>query len=274
MPSISTSLPGVDEPLVSARISVDYRSRRDVLRDAAFEIGRGEILGLAGESGAGKSTIALAMLNLLSLKGGAVRGEIVFEGRNLIGLPEREMRAIRGRHIALVPQSPIAALNPALRLETQFREAWTAHRNTPLHPSRLLDILASAGLPATNRFLRLYPRELSVGLAQRVLIAMAILHQPQLIVADEPTSALDLITRSEILKLFGTLNRELGTSILYISHDLLSVADLCHRVAILNEGEILENGAAEQIFTAPRHPYTKRLVEAVWGSRSRFAGCP
>jgi ABC-type glutathione transport system ATPase component len=257
-------------PLLAVRLSADYQGRRDVLRQAAFEMQPGEILGLAGQSGAGKSTIALAVLNLLRGKGGAARGTVQFRGRELLGLKEREMRRIRGREIALVPQSPIAALNPALRIGMQLREAWRVHCRGWGHRAgggalddRLAHLLGSVSLPSDAAFLRRYPRELSVGLAQRVLIAMALLHHPPLLIADEPTSALDLITQSEILALFARLNQELGIGILYISHDLLSVAALCHRVAILHNGEIAETGPTGQVFNCPSHPYTAQLIKAL-----------
>lgn len=252
-------------PLLSVHISADYRGRRGVLEDAAFEMQAGEILGLAGQSGAGKSTIALAVLNLLRSRGGEARGAVWFRGRELLECSEREMRRIRGREIALVPQSPIAALNPALRLGTQLAEAWRAHASPGAGDwqPRARQLLESVSLPGDQAFLRRYPRELSVGLAQRVLIAMALLHQPALVIADEPTSALDLITQSEILALFAGLNRQLGIGILYISHDLLSMAALCHRVAILDAGRIVEVGATGQVFGSPSHPYTARLIAAL-----------
>jgi len=191
-------------------------------------------------------------------------GEVRFQGRNLMRLREREMREIRGREIGLVLQSPVASLNPALKIGTQLSEAWKAHtRSDANRTSRLLGLLESVSLPAEESFLRHYPRQLSVGQAQRVLIAMAIIHRPALLVADEPTSALDVITQSEILELFARLNRELGMAILYISHDLLSIASLCHRIAILNEGEIVECASAQEIFDRPRHPYTRRLIRAL-----------
>ncbi|HUJ20067.1 MAG TPA: ABC transporter ATP-binding protein [Bryobacteraceae bacterium] len=253
------------EPLLSVRISAGYGGAAPVLEDVGFTLAPGEILGLVGRSGEGKSTVATAVLKLLSHKGGAATGEILFRGRNLLSLSEKEMRRIRGRDIALVPQSPIASLNPCLSVGAHFREAWDAHSEAPFREfePRVMDLLASASLPTTGDFLRRYPAQLSVGLAQRVLIAMALVHHPALILADEPTSALDMITQSEILDLLARLNRETGTAILYISHDLLSVAALCHRVAILHERRIVECGPVARIFTAPRHPYTKQLIAAV-----------
>ena len=206
-----------------------------------------------------------AILRLLGTKGAAVRGEIVFQGRNLLSLNEPEMRKLRGREIGLVLQSPLAALNPSLRLGTQLEEAWKAHAGGGNHDweRRAAELMASVSLPAEPAFLKRYPRELSVGLAQRVLIAMAIIHRPALLLADEPTSALDVITQSEILELFARLNGELKMGILYISHDLLSIAALCHRVAILHEGEIVEFARTAEVFRNPRHPYTRRLLAAL-----------
>jgi ABC-type glutathione transport system ATPase component len=251
--------------LLSLRLSVDYRNKAGVLRDVALEIRRGEVLGLVGQSGSGKSTLALGILRLLGMKGGLARGQIHFEGRDLMALTEREMRELRGRRMGLVLQSPISSLNPSLKIGTQMREAWRAHVNGPGDDARraILSALASVSLPEGETLLRRSPSQLSVGQAQRVLIAMAILHRPALLIADEPTSALDTITQSEILQLFAALNRELGMAILYISHDLLSLVALCHRIAILHEGQIVECGETEQIFGRPRHPYTRQLVAAL-----------
>ena len=252
-------------PLLSVSVSVDYAGKPGVLRNAAFEMQRGEVLGLVGQSGSGKSTLALAILKLLNLNAARATGELSFLGRDLMPLGEKEMRQVRGRQIGLVLQSPMSSLNPALRIGTQLMEAWRAHAEGSRERARdyLLDLLGSVSLPAEEPFLRRYPRQLSVGLAQRVLIAMAIVHHPALLIADEPTSALDGITQAEILQLFDRLNRGLRMGILYISHDLLSIASLCHRVAILHEGQIVECGKTQQIFQNPAHPYTRRLIDAL-----------
>ncbi len=253
------------DPLLALSLSAGYPGKPDVIRKAALQIGHGEILGLVGQSGSGKSTLALAILRLLGIKGGVACGAITFEGRDLMHLQEREMRELRGCKIGLVLQSPLSSLNPSLRIGTQLLEAWKAHARGPTALARkaILQTLASVSLPPEESFLRNYPRQLSVGLAQRVLIAMAILHHPALLIADEPTSALDVITQSEILQLFARLNRDLHMAILYISHDLLTIASLCHRVAILHEGEIVECAETERIFRDAAHPYTRQLIAAL-----------
>ncbi len=250
-------------PLLSVCISVDYPGKPGVLKNVRIDVQRGEVLGLAGQSGAGKSTISLAILNLLDMKGGIVTGQVFFDGRDLTKLTQKQMREIRGKQIGLVLQSPLSSLNPALTIGTQIREAWRAHRKGPMPQADLLELLKSVSLPEDETLLRSYPRQLSVGLAQRFLIALAILHRPPLLIADEPTSALDVITQAGILQLFTRLNRELRMGILYISHDLLSIASLCHRIAILDKGEIVEVGAAEQIFRRPLHPYTRELIASL-----------
>ena len=224
--------------LLSVDLSVDYRTKPGALERVRFDIQAGEAFGLVGESGSGKSTIALALLRLLDMRGGRARGSILFEGCDLLRLRERELRRIRGRRMAMVPQSPVAALNPALRLEAQLREAWTLHAGAPWRDARpqVCDLLAQMGLPAGDAFLRRYPHQVSVGQAQRILIAMAVLHRPALLIADEPTSALDPGSAREILALFARLNRQYSMALLYISHDLASVDALCSRVGVLGGG--------------------------------------
>jgi ABC-type glutathione transport system ATPase component len=228
-------------PLLEVDLTADYPGRARVLDGVRFAVRRGEIAGLIGPSGSGKSTVALAVMRLLELRGGAVRGSIRFEGRELMDCRAGELRRIRGKEMALVLQSPIAALNPALRIETQLKEAWRAHEAAPWRSARdsALALLARMGLPADGEFVRRYPRQLSVGQAQRVAIAMAVLHRPKLLIADEPTSALDPESRGGILDLFEQLNRELGVSILYVSHDLASVGRLCDSVGVIEGGRLV-----------------------------------
>jgi ABC-type dipeptide/oligopeptide/nickel transport system ATPase component len=251
--------------LLDLRLSASYPGKSDVLKNLRLELQRGEVLGLVGQSGCGKSTLALCILKLLYLKRGTADGSIQFNGRDLMTLTEREMRSLRGKEIGLVLQSPMSSLNPALRIGTQLEEAWTVHQRSTRKETEkaLLDSLENVSLPADANFLRRYPAELSVGQAQRVLIAMAVLHKPALLIADEPTSALDVITQAEILQLFSMLNRKLGTSLLYISHDLLSVASISHRVAVMDKGEIVECRKTASLFTSPEHAYTRKLISAL-----------
>ncbi len=250
-------------PLLSLHISASYPGKPNVLSDINLELRRGEVLGLVGESGCGKSTLSLAILKLLYLKRGRADGSIRLNGRELMTASEREMRSMRGREIALVLQSPLAALNPALRIGAQLEEAWKIHRGRAQCEPAIQQTMENVSLPADAGFLRRYPAELSVGQAQRVLIGMAILHRPALLIADEPTSALDIITQSEILQLFSALSRKLGIGILYISHDLLSVATLCQRVAVMDRGEIVECRTTAELFRQPHHEYTRRLIAAL-----------
>jgi peptide/nickel transport system ATP-binding protein len=231
--------------LLAVNFSVDYRNKPSVLSGVQFEIAPGEAFALSGESGSGKSTIAMAVLRLLEMRGGTVRGSIQFEGRELTSCRERDLRSLRGRRIAMIPQSPLSALNPVLRLEQHFREAWRAHGSSPWRDARpqVLHELQQMGLPATDEFLRRYPHQVSVGQAQRVLIGMAVLHRPALLIADEPTSALDATSQRDIVDLLRRLNRENGMALLYISHDLASVAELCTRVAVLRGGRIAETAS-------------------------------
>ena len=251
--------------LLSAHISVRYGSKPPVLQSAALEVACGEIVGLIGQSGSGKSTFAMAILGLLDRKKVDIEGSIQFEGRELLTLRERELRELRGREIALVLQSPLSSLNPALKIRTQLKEAWYAHaRSSPADcDCAMRAALEAVSLPSDDDFLRKVPAQMSVGQAQRVLIAMAVMHRPALLIADEATSALDVITQAEILSLFRQLNRNFGMGILYISHDLASVAGICDRISILHKGHIVESGSAKSVLLNPQHAYTQRLIAAV-----------
>jgi ABC-type glutathione transport system ATPase component len=221
-------------PLLEVHMSAGYADST-VLDGLALTLYPGDCLGLVGSSGAGKSTLVMALLGLLPWRRGWARGQVLLNGVNILDLGEREARRIRGRHIALVPQSPASALNPSLSLRTHFQEAWRAHRPglTGLEP-RLAGLLDQVQLPSTADFLSRKPDQISVGQAQRAVLAMALLHRPALLVADEPTSALDPATQFEVLQLLRRIQHEQGTALLYISHDLLSVLQLCDRIAVLS----------------------------------------
>jgi peptide/nickel transport system ATP-binding protein len=260
--SLTSSAPA---RLLDIAISVHYPGRTAVrpVRDVRLTVGDGEIVGLAGESGSGKSTVALAIMGLSRFRGAVAEGVVSFRGKNLLEAREREWRRIRGREIALVLQSPLASLNPALRIGTQIAEAWKAHERGDGWKARVCELFERMRLSHGDEFLRKYPRQLSVGQAQRVLIAIALLHQPALLIADEPTSSLDTITQAEILALIRELCRDLDIAVLFISHDLPALASLCHRIAVLADGVIVENEIPEVLFREPRHPYTQALVRAI-----------
>ena len=250
------------DPVLEFRLSARYGSRI-VLHEVHASIGPGEIVSLVGLSGSGKSTLAMALLRLLEYRGGSITGSILLEGRELTALNGSAMRAIRGNRIGYVPQSPAAALNARLKVRTLLDETWNAHAPHRAPDGTFRSLLESVQLPGNPAFLARRAGELSTGQGQRLLIALAIMHKPALLLADEPTSALDAITQAAVLRLFEELNRTLGTAILFISHDLLSVAALSGRVDILHEGRLVESGPPAQIFLQPRHPFTQDLVAAM-----------
>jgi ABC-type glutathione transport system ATPase component len=249
-------------PVFEFRISARYGAR-EVLCDVAGRIDAGEIVALVGLSGSGKSTLALSLLRLLRYRGGEATGSIRLEGGELAGCTGREMRAILGKRIGYVPQSPASALNERLRVSTLLEETWRAHAAGPAASGFFERLLESVQLPQSRDFLRQRAGQLSTGQGQRLLIALAIMHKPALLIADEPISALDAITQASVLRLFQELNRRDGTAILFISHDLLSIASISHRVEILHEGRIVESGPPGELFQAPKHEFTWRLVEAM-----------
>jgi len=249
-------------PVLDYRISARYGAR-EVLREVTGQISAKEIVALVGLSGSGKSTLALSLLRLLRYRGGEVEGSIVLEGTELIAKSDKEMRAVLGKRIGYVPQSPASALNDRLKVETLLEETWRAHSSAPAAADFYSKLLDSVQLPNAPAFLRQRAGQLSTGQGQRLLIALAIMHKPALLIADEPISALDAITQASVLKLFQQLNQRDGTAILFISHDLLSIASISHRVEILHEGRIVESGPPHEIFREPKHEFTQRLVAAM-----------
>ena len=250
-------------PLLRVDLEAGYAGK-PVLRSIRFDLQRGEVLGLVGASGAGKSTLASSLLGLLPWRGGSVRGEVILDGENLLALPPRRLRTLLGRSVALIPQSPMTALNAAISLESHFREAWKAHRRTDRGAlnARVLELLAEVQLPSDRDFLRRRPSQISVGQAQRVLIALALLHRPSLLIADEPTSALDPVTQAQIVQLLRTLSRRHHVTLLYISHDLVSVLQLADRVAVIDRGALVESLPVAELARA-QHPSTLALLHAL-----------
>jgi ABC-type glutathione transport system ATPase component len=251
-------------PVMQVRLRADY-GKRCVLRDVHFDLCAGEALGMVGTSGAGKSTLVMALLGLLPWRGGNVSGEVLIHGKNLLTLPAEQARQMRGKEIALVPQSPMSALNAAISLRGHFEGAWRAHQSAGRKAleMRLRELIDEVQLPSgDDDFLRSKPGQISVGQAQRVLIALALLHRPSILIADEPTSALDPVTQAEIIKLLQQLNRRHGTALLYISHDLVSVLQLCNRLAVLHAGAIAECLPVSHIEQA-QHPATLSLLHAL-----------
>ncbi len=256
-------------PLLSVRdLSVAFRregAEALAVKHVSFDIAKGETLALVGESGSGKSVTALSILKLLNYP--AARhpsGEILFEGRDLLAIPERELRGVRGNKITMVFQEPMSSLNPLHTIERQVGEMLILHRGLGANAARArtLELLAEVGIPDPASRLSAYPHQLSGGQRQRVMIAMALANAPDLLIADEPTTALDVTVQAQILKLLKDLQKRLGMAMLFITHDLNIVRKIADRVCVMQKGEIVEQGGAEETFLNPRHPYTQALLKA------------
>ncbi|HUZ33412.1 MAG TPA: ABC transporter ATP-binding protein [Xanthobacteraceae bacterium] len=237
---------------------------RPILRRVSLDVGLGEVHGLVGESGAGKSTIAKAILGIIPSQVRIAGGQIGFEGRDLLTLSANALRAVLGRDIALVPQDPSTALNPSRRIEAQMTDGLRLKRGLSAKDARLraLALLEEVQIRDPDRVLASYPHQLSGGMRQRVLIAAAFGLEPKLVIADEPTTALDVTVQKQILRLIRALQERHGTSVLFVSHDLGVVAKICDRVTVLYMGKVVEQGATAEVLAAPRHAYTKALLAA------------
>jgi peptide/nickel transport system ATP-binding protein len=236
-----------------------------------FSMEEGEILGIVGESGCGKSLSALSIPLLLPEAAAIAGGRIFYRGRELSLLGEGELKKIRGKEISMVFQEPRASLNPLLRIGKQITEALELHgeRNKVLNRRRALALMESLGLKDGEKLLDLYPHQLSGGMCQRVMIAVAMICGPRLLIADEPTTALDISTQTQILELLKKINRETGAAILFISHDLGVIRSLCRRVLVMYAGKLVERGPVAEVFVRPAHEYTKGLLAAIPGPASR-----
>jgi len=256
-------------------LSVEFATEGGVIRaveEVSFGIDRGATLGIVGESGCGKSVTSLALMGLLPRPAGrVVGGSVRFDGAELIGLDESRLRKLRGSEISMVFQEPLTALNPVYTIGRQIAEV--ARRHLGLSRSRAreraIEMLARVGIPLPDRRIDEYPHELSGGMRQRAMIAMALVCRPKLLIADEPTTALDVTTQAQVLEQIVTLQREFGTAVILITHDLGVVAETCRDALVMYCGEIVERAATEHLFNTPRHRYTQRLLEAMPRIRSR-----
>jgi peptide/nickel transport system ATP-binding protein len=237
---------------------------RPILRRVSLSVGVGEVHGVVGESGAGKSTIAKAILGIIPSQVRITGGTINFEGQNLLSMPAKALRAVLGRDIALVPQDPSTALNPSRRIDAQLTDGLRLKRGLSAREARLraLALLEEVQIRDPERVLKSYPHQLSGGMRQRVLIAAAFGLEPKLVIADEPTTALDVTVQKQILRLIRLLQERHGTSVLFVSHDLGVVAKICDRLTVLYMGRAMEQGTTEEVLSAPRHAYTKALLAA------------
>jgi peptide/nickel transport system ATP-binding protein len=237
---------------------------RPILRRVSLTVGVGEVHGIVGESGAGKSTIAKAILGIIPSQVKITGGSITFEGENLLSMSAKALRSVLGRDIALVPQDPSTALNPSRRIEAQLTDGLRRKRGFSAREARrrALALLEEVQIRDPERVLRSYPHQLSGGMRQRVLIAAAFGLEPKLVIADEPTTALDVTVQKQILRLIRLLQERHGTSVLFVSHDLGVVSKICDRLTVLYMGRAMEQGTAQEVLSAPRHAYTKALLAA------------
>ncbi len=256
-------------PILEVRgLRTSFYTRAGVIRAVTgidFSVSRNEVLGLVGESGCGKSVTSLSILGLVTEPGRVEAGEVIFDGRDLLKLPADEMRRIRGDRIAMIFQQPQSSLNPVMKVGKQISEALEVHRGIDEKAARArsLELMDMVGIPDATRRYEAYPHEMSGGMAQRVMIAIALACEPELLIADEPTTALDVTIQAQILDLMRTLQRETGTAIILITHDLGVVAEMCDRAAVMYAGEIVEQTDVRTLFAEPRHPYTRGLIGAV-----------
>ncbi len=233
--------------------------------DVSFNVEQGKTLGLVGESGCGKSVTAMSISRLVSPPGRIVGGEILLNGRNLVPLPDQEMRQVRGSQISMIFQEPMTALNPVLEVGFQIAEAVLAHESVSKREawSRTVESMRAVSIPDPEKRARDYPHHLSGGMRQRIMIAMALVCNPELVIADEPTTALDVTIQAQILELLDSLRQKYNLSLILISHDLGVIAEVAETVAVMYAGKIVEMGPAMGVFHNPRHPYTQGLLQSV-----------
>jgi oligopeptide/dipeptide ABC transporter ATP-binding protein len=257
------------EPLLDVRnLTVEFEADGDRLRavdDVSFVVRRGEIVGLVGESGAGKSLTSEAILGLIPRPPGHVTGQVRFRDQNLLELDEPALARIRGKDIAMIFQNPTGSLNPVFRVGEQLHEAMTLHLAESRRTlwARAAEILTRVGIPSATTRMRDYPHQFSGGMAQRVMIGMGMSCVPSLLIADEPTTALDVTIQAQVLALIRRLARESGTAVLLVSHDLGIISQMCDRVLVMYAGRVVEEAAIATVFRAPAHPYTRALIDCL-----------
>ena len=259
---------GQEEVLAVEGLRTWFHTRNGVAKavdDVSFSIRRGEVLGIVGESGCGKSVTSLSVMGLVPKPGVIEAGQVRFEGRNLLEMSRRELEKVRGAKVSMIFQQPQSSLNPVQRAGDQIAEVYRIHRGTSKKDaSRLaIDALATVGIPDPESRAQAYPHELSGGMAQRVMIAMALALEPALLIADEPTTALDVTIQAQILDLMRGLQRDFGTAVMLITHDLGVIAEMADRVAVMYAGQIVEEAEVAQLFADPQHPYTKGLIGSI-----------
>ena len=254
-------------------LTVTFERAGSVLKavdDLTLTIEAGQTLGLVGESGSGKSVTALAILRLLQPPGRVTSGRILFQGRDLLGLPETEMRSVRGRCMSLIFQEPMTALNPTMRVGEQIAEALTAHGvGHGEARQRSVELLDAVHMPDPGTRVRDFPHQLSGGMRQRVMIAIAVACRPPLVIADEPTTALDVTIQAQVLEMLAELKQRYNLALLLITHDFGVIAEMADRVAVMRHGQLVEQGPVRQILREPNHEYTRRLLSAVPGMHPR-----
>ena len=266
---VTSVIPKAEEYILEVQgLTVTFRTGSGPVRavsDVTFSLRAGETLGIVGESGSGKTVTAMSVLNMVRKPGRIEAGRVLFRGRNLLALSEKEIRQVRGRAISIVFQDPVASLNPLMRIGDQIVETILAHSGTTRRDAveRSVELLKMVGIPDPRARLVDYPLAFSGGMSQRVMIAIALANTPEVIIADEPTTALDVTIQAQILELLATLSRQSGTAVILITHSLGIVARVCQRVAIMYAGKIVEEGRTDEIFANPRHPYTRDLLGAM-----------
>ncbi len=254
--------------LVVENLKIEFHTEEGVITavdDVSFDLEPGETLGLVGESGCGKSVTALSIMGLLPLAGRASGGRILFQGENLLQKSEKAMRAIRGREISMIFQEPMTSLNPVYTVGDQLAEAIVIQQkvNRKEAYSRAVEALKMVGIPLPEQRVKEYPHQLSGGMRQRVMIAMALFSKPKILIADEPSTALDVTIQAQIIQLMLELKEELGTAIILITHDLGVIAEMAQRVAVMYAGQVVEQASARDIFENSKHPYTEGLLKSI-----------